>query len=82
MSDYQRQLKRHMHFQFNMVGIAFLCLSLIGAAGHFFKDVLWVQYESIISIFAFGFVDNIYQILVCILDYTIMKRIMEIFGFI
>lgn len=64
MSNYQNQLKKHMHFQFNMVGLAFLCLSLIGAAGYFFKDALWSHYESFITIFAYGFVDNIYDILI------------------
>ncbi|MBR5004600.1 MAG: hypothetical protein IKY14_03985, partial [Erysipelotrichaceae bacterium] len=64
MSDYQRKLKRHMHFQFNMVGIAFLCLSLIGTAGYFLKDALWSYYESVITIFAYGFVDNLYEIMI------------------
>ena len=62
--EYERRVKRHMHFQFNLIGFAFLCLCGIGAAGHFFKDFLWVQYRDVIDIFAYGFVDNLYQIAV------------------
>lgn len=64
MSEIEHYLKKHMHFQFNMIGIAFLCLSVIGAAGHFFKDAFWIQYNDVIDIFAYGFVDNLYQIVV------------------
>ncbi|MBR5290051.1 MAG: CPBP family intramembrane metalloprotease [Erysipelotrichaceae bacterium] len=62
MREYEQRLKRHMHFQFNLIGFAFLCLCAIGAAGHFFKDAIWVQYRDVIDIFAYGFIDNLYQI--------------------
>ena len=64
MRDYERHLKRLMHTQFNLIGIAFLCLCAIGAAGHFFKDFIWLQYRDVIDIFAYGFIDNLYQIAV------------------
>ncbi len=62
MREYEHRLKKHMHFQFNLIGFAFLCLCAVGAAGHFFKDAVWMMYQDVIDIFAYGFVDNLYQI--------------------
>ena len=62
MREYEHRLKKHMHFQFNLIGFAFLCLCAVGAAGHFFKEAVWMQYHDVIDIFAYGFVDNLYQI--------------------
>ena len=64
MREYEHRLKKHMYFQFNLIGFAFLCLCAVGAAGHFFKDAVWIQYRDIIDIFAYGFVDNLYQIVI------------------
>ncbi len=62
MSDYERRLKKHMHFQFNMTGLAFLVLSIIGTASYYLKEYIWIYYQHVIDIFAVGFVDNLYLI--------------------
>lgn len=82
MSDYERRLKKHMHFQFNMTGAAFLVLTLIGTASYYFKDFIWMKYSDVIGIFAFGFVDNLYliatKVLQSLLPFVLLSLILNV----
>lgn len=82
MNDYERKLKKHMHFQFNMIGAAFLALSLIGIASYYFKDFFWVKYRDVIDIFAFGFVDNLYliatKVLQSLLPFVLLSLVLKV----
>lgn len=62
MDQYEKHLRKHMHGQFNLIGLAFLVMSVLGVLAYYCKDYLWLKYSDVISIFAYGFVDNLYLI--------------------
>lgn len=62
MDNYERQLRKHMHSQFNLIGLGFLMMSVLGVLAYYGKEYLWLKYNDVIQIFAYGFVDNLYLI--------------------
>ena len=63
MSDeYEKRLRRHMHGQFNLIGLGFLIMAVLGTLAYYGKDFLWEQYADVVNIFAYGFMDNLFLI--------------------